>query len=411
MSDIPSDDEPSEPPDPSTWSSDDTGSHRVDRELQRELVRAALFDGRSAPRIGRFIVAERLGAGASSVVYAAWDDLLARRVAVKIFVADMVATQDQFQREAHALGQLSHRNVVAVYDVGEWKGHAFIAMELIAGETLARWQASRKRSTEELLDAYLQAGRGLAAAHQAGLVHRDFKPANVMVAGDGRVVVTDFGLAGNVAPDARDTEIRGPAGSGVSTRRVLGTPAYVAPEQRSGATPHPSADLYSFSVALCEALIGWHPMRDTEPAWRRALARRVPRRISEAIATGLAPQPAERGDTMASLLMALTPARRRRRRGVALVLAGLVAVVAVVGFKLGCDGARAQGPRAPAAVPHAVAPRLLRPPRGPPPRRRAPPAGLRLDRRRLRSPAPATARGFSFPDAAARCAVHRLRTR
>jgi len=361
MSDTAPDDPPSEPPDASTWSSDDTGSHPADRELQRELVRAALFDGRSAPRIGRFIVAERLGAGASSVVYAAWDDLLARRVAVKIFVADMSATQEQFQREAHALGQLSHRNVVAVYDVGEWKGHAFIAMELIAGETLSRWQAARKRSTAELLDAYLQAGHGLAAAHQAGLVHRDFKPANVMVAGDGRVVVTDFGLAGNIDPDARDTEIRHPAGrSATTTRPALGTPAYVAPEQRSGATPHPSADIYSFAVALCEALIGWHPMREPDAVWQRALARRVPRRVHDAICTGLAKQPSERGDTMASLLMALTPLPRRGRRGMAIAIAGLAAAAAMAGGRLSCEGARARGSELPSRFrglpPHAASP-------------------------------------------------------
>jgi serine/threonine protein kinase len=343
MMDIASDDSPSEPPDASTWSSDDSGSHPADRELQRELVRAALFDGRSAPRIGRFIVAERLGAGASSVVYAAWDDLLSRRVAVKIFVADMSATHDQFQHEAHALGQLSHRNVVAVYDVGEWKDHAFIAMELIAGVTLSRWQAARKRSTAELLDAYLQAGRGLAAAHQAGLVHRDFKPTNAMVARDGRVVVTDFGLAGNVALDARDTEVRRPAGSSpTSARPGPGTPAYVAPEQRSGATPHPSADIYSFSIALCEALLGYHPMREPDAVWQRALARRVPRRVHDAICTGLAKQPSERGDTMASLLLALTAPSRRGRRGIAIAIAGLAAAAAIAGGRLRCGGAPAQ---------------------------------------------------------------------
>lgn len=320
-----------EPEAATTWSNDDTGSPPVDRELERELVRAALFDGCSAPKIGRFAVGEWLGAGASSVVYAAWDDRLARRVALKIFVAEASASHQQVQCEACALAQLSHRNVVVVYEVGEWRGHAFIAMELIAGTTLARWQTAARRSTAELLDAYLQAGRGLAAAHEAGLVHRDFKPANVMVAGDGRVVVTDFGLAGSVAPEpaasgARDAVER----SASTTRPSIGTPAYAAPEQCRGATPHPSADIYSFAVALCEALIGWHPMRESEVVWRRALARQVPRRLYEAICAGLTKQPAARGDTMAPLLAVL--ASPPRRRGVAFAIAGLAATTAVIGI-------------------------------------------------------------------------------
>lgn len=330
-------DPPSGPADTATWSGDDTGSHLIDRELERELVRAALFDGCPAPRIGRFAVAERLGAGASSVVYAAWDESLARRVAVKIFVTASPATYRQVQHEARALAQLSHRNVVAVYEVGEWHDHAFIAMELIAGTTLARWQTARKRSAAEIMDAYLQAGWGLAAAHRAGLVHRDFKPANVMVASDGRVAVTDFGLAGSAAHEAEATGLPTPiSGSAITTRAAIGTPAYVAPEQRRGAIPHPSADIYSFSLALCEALIGWHPMQRAEPAWRAALARRVPRRVYEAICIGLAKQPSARGDTMAPLLDALTPARRTGwQRGTWIALAGLATVMAVVGLDQG----------------------------------------------------------------------------
>ncbi|HEY0482355.1 MAG TPA: WD40 repeat domain-containing serine/threonine-protein kinase [Kofleriaceae bacterium] len=321
--------------DTTTWSSDETGSHAIDRELERELVRAALFDGTAAPRIGRFAVGERLGAGASSVVYAAWDDRLARRVAVKIFVASAAAAHDHVQREARALAQLSHRNVVAVYEVGDWRGHAFIAMELISGTTLARWQASRRRSISEIVDAYLQAGRGLEAAHQAGLVHRDFKPANVMVAGDGRVVVTDFGLAGSVeaTAEAGAPHASSPA-SGITTRAAIGTPAYVAPEQRRGATPHPSADIYSFSLALCEVLIGWHPMQRDEALWHTALLRAAPRRIYEAVCTGLARQPSARGHTMAPLLEALTaPPRRGWQRGALLALAGVATVTALVEIK------------------------------------------------------------------------------
>ncbi len=312
-------------PDDVTWSAGTTGSHAIDRELQRQLVGAALFETRARPQIGRFTLAAWLGAGASSVVYSAWDEFLARWVAVKLFVAESTATRDQVQREARALARLTHPNVVAVYDVGEWNGHAFIAMERIAGTTLSRWQAERKRSTGELLHAYRQAGCGLAAAHQAGLVHRDFKPANVMVAGDGRVVVTDFGLVGGVARDPGAAT--GEPGSATTTRAPIGTPAYVAPEQRRGAPPHPSADIYSFSLALCEALIGWHPMRDPD-AWSRTLARRVPRRIHRAICAGLATEPAVRTGTMAALLDALAP-RRHGRRIAAIALATATAAAAL----------------------------------------------------------------------------------
>ena len=345
-----------------TWSADDTGSHAVDRELERELVRAALFDGCAAPRIGRFVVGERLGAGASAVVYAAWDALLARRVAVKVFVARSSASHHHVQREAQAMAQLSHRNVVAVYEVGDWKGHAFIAMELITGTTLARWQAARRRSIAELAEAYRQAGRGLAAAHQAGLVHRDFKPANVMVAEDGRVVVTDFGLAGTVEPSAAATGLPSSApGSAVTTRAVLGTPAYVAPEQRRGATPHPSADIYSFALALCEALIGWHPMQHAEWVWREALLRRAPRRVYEAICTGLAKQPSARGSTITPLLAALGPAPRRRwRRSAVIALSGLATAALAIGLDRHHDGVASAPSPPPFIAPQFTAP-LLRP--------------------------------------------------
>jgi serine/threonine protein kinase/WD40 repeat protein len=306
-------------------SSDGTESSAIDCDLDREAIGAALFAAVSPPRVGPFTVGARLGAGASSVVYAAWDDELERRVAVKIFVAKSPAARQQVQREARALARLSHPNIVHVYEVGEWRGRAFIAMELIAGTTLACWQTAANRTTTELLDAYLQAGRGLAAAHRVGLVHRDFKPSNVMVATDGRVVVTDFGLAGSAVSDGDPTGAHGGSDtSSTTTRAGIGTPAYVAPEQRRGATPHPSADIYSFAIALCEALLGWHPMREPEAVWQRALARRVPRRLHRALRVALSGQPSARGDTLDALLEALAPARRRPRRG--------RAVLAVVGF-------------------------------------------------------------------------------
>jgi serine/threonine protein kinase len=302
--------------DTTTWSSDETGSHAVDRELERELVRAALFDGTAAPRIGRFAVGERLGAGASSVVYAAWDDRLARRVAVKIFVASASATHDHVQREARALAQLSHRNVVAVYEVGDWRGHAFIAMELISGTTLARWQAARRRSLSEIIDAYLQAGRGLAAAHQAGLVHRDFKPENAIIGDDSRLRVVDFGLA---------CEVEDPE-SAADRRRPAGTPRFMAPEIKAGAAVTPAADQYSFCIALAESLKeAQHP----PPRWVAAVTDR-----------GCATEPGERFASMAELLRALArdPVRTRRRIAMSTGLAAAIGAIAfVIGWSFGAD--------------------------------------------------------------------------
>lgn len=288
---------------------DRTGSDDVDHVLQREVIRAALFGHRTAPHLGPYRIGDRLGAGASSVVYAAHDTKLDRPVAIKIIVAETSKTKRQVQREARALAQLKHRNVVAVHDVGEWNGHSFIVMELIVGTTLARWQTGR--STAELVDAYLQAGRGLEAAHRAGLVHRDFKPANVMVADEGRVVVTDFGLVSDV--DAATTQNR--ATDRTTAMQGVGTPAYVAPEQRRGATPHPSADIYSFALALCEALIGWHPVLHPTREWRRELARRARPRLCAAICTGLADDSTARGSTIEPLLAELARRAEHPVRG------------------------------------------------------------------------------------------------
>jgi serine/threonine protein kinase len=286
-----------------TWSASATGSNVVDRELQRELVRAALFH-RAAPQIGRYRIGPQLGAGASAVVYAAHDEQLARPVAIKIFVARSSATQLHVLREARALAQVSHPNVVAVYEVSEWNDHALIAMELIRGTTLARWQDDPRRSIHELLAAYLQAGRGLEAAHRAALVHRDFKPANVMVADSGRVAVTDFGLVSHVASGVVPGD---PGGSAADTHALVGTPAYAAPEQLRGTSPHPSADIYSFALALGWALTRMHPV-EAAVAWRRAIVHKVPRRLVAAICAGLATDPAARGSSITPLLAAIAAA-------------------------------------------------------------------------------------------------------
>ena len=148
-------------------------------------------------RIGRYVVLRRLGHGAMGIVYAAFDDLLDRKVAIKI-LRDRGEGSRAFMRvlrEAQALARLSHPNVVTVHDVDASAGRVYIAMEFVVGTTLKAWLKERPRRLPETLGVFVQAGRGLAAAHAVGLVHRDFKPENVMVGADGRVRVTDFGLA------------------------------------------------------------------------------------------------------------------------------------------------------------------------------------------------------------------------
>lgn len=174
--------------------------------------------------IGRYRVEGPLGAGGVGMVFAAHDPVLGRRVAVKLLRPDRLGVDperagQQLRAEAQAMAKLAHPNVAAVFDVGEHEGGVYIAMELIEGLSLRGWLAETPRPWREVLSAYFQAGRGLAAAHEAGLVHRDFKPTNVLMGRDGRVRVVDFGLAAgpgrgstlaHVASD--DVELTAPSG-------------------------------------------------------------------------------------------------------------------------------------------------------------------------------------------------------
>ena len=208
-------------------------------------------DGRS---LGRYTLIDRLGAGAMGVVYRAEDGDLGRLVALKLLHRPDDLLTDRLIREARAMAQVNHPNVVAVYDVGIADGTTYIAMELVEGMSLRLWQQQR-RSAAEIVAAYIAAGRGLAAAHAAGIVHRDFKPDNCLVGSDGRTRVTDFGLAAaraSGAPPPSQIDL-------TSTGSVLGTPAYMAPEQFTGGNVDPRTDQFNFCVALHEALYGARP--------------------------------------------------------------------------------------------------------------------------------------------------------
>jgi hypothetical protein len=285
--------------------------------------------------VGRYVVLARLGAGGMGVVLSAYDPQLDRKVALKLLRAGLeLASREaraRLVREAQAIAQLAHPNVVAVHDVGTAaSGEVYVAMELVDGETLTRWLDGADRPWREVLDLFVQAGRGLAAAHAVGLLHRDFKPDNVLVGGEGRVRVTDFGLARSFLGAPGDEPAPRPEpGPGVlhqdltATGTVLGTPRYMAPEQLRGDDADARADQFSFCVALYEALYRRHPLRgDTAQhmidAGERALEppeSAVPAWIGKALLRGLDPAPARRFPSMSALLGELAPpvAPTRRR--------------------------------------------------------------------------------------------------
>jgi tetratricopeptide (TPR) repeat protein len=288
--------------------------------------------------LGRYVILEALGRGGMGIVYAAYDPQLERRVALKVIrpdSADRMGGRARLVREARALAQLAHPNVVAIYDVDTVAGQVVLAMELVEGLTLSEWLEG-KRTWREILDVFVLAGRGLAAAHAADIVHRDFKPANVLVAllEPPIVRVLDFGLAQPAPtlpsdPDATPEPVApldALAWSGGSSERMtavgcaVGTPRYMSPEQRMGLRVDARSDQFSFCVALWEALYGASPgpvaddERASESRSRPKLAPRVPAFVRVVLRRGLAPDPARRFDTMHALLEALDRDRSRRGR-------------------------------------------------------------------------------------------------
>ncbi len=305
--------------------------------------------------IGRYVVLGSLGQGGMGVVVAAYDPELDRKVAIKLVrpEASSSSARDRMVREARSMAKLSHSNVVSVFDAGEHDGAIYIAMEFVAGGTLTEHM---KASCEwrDVLALFLPAGRGLAAAHESGLVHRDFKPDNVMVGDDGRVRVMDFGLArreGASEPSQAATEAIEVSDSNVSavlgdsidpalTRAgaLMGTPTYMAPEQFHGHVVDERADQFAFCVALYEGLYGERPF-DGEGVWGLAAVvtsghrrpvprdRSVPRWLTHVLDRGLRTDPSDRWPSMAALLRAIERGRvRRRNRWIGLAIASPVAL-------------------------------------------------------------------------------------
>jgi len=356
--------------------------------------------------IGRYVVLGLLGRGGMGEVYAAYDPELDRKIAVKLLRTrggqSTIDGRTRLLREAQAIARLSHPNVVVVYDVGTFRDSVFIAMEFVEGHTLGYWLQAKRRPWREVLDVFQAAGRGLVAAHAAGLVHRDFKPENVMITKAGQVRVMDFGLAREeithdqlspaqqqaldagaraaalaetvdpaADPDATaklgggdgngdDHAAAVPAGSGgylrlklTQTGAMLGTPAYMAPEQFAGAGGDARTDQFAFSIALYEGLYGHRPFEGsnvlavmanvvsgtivTAPADAA-----VPAWIRKILLRGLATQPRDRFPSMAELLTALAQDPTVRWKRLALATVGMAAVAGLaVGFAHLSAGQRA----------------------------------------------------------------------
>ncbi|MEM7154209.1 MAG: serine/threonine-protein kinase [Myxococcota bacterium] len=265
-------------------------------------------------RLGRYVLGRRLGMGGSGVVYAAYDLTLERQVALKLLLPgrDDATRVRRLADEARAMARLSHPNIVPIYDVGSDDGRPFIAMKLCEGGTMRSWLAEQRPSPGRIVDAMIAAAQGLAAAHEVGLLHRDFKLDNVLVDPGGHVMVADFGLAATFDPTHH---ARATAG--------VGSLVTMAPEQHAGEVLGPAVDQYALCVSLFIALFGVDPFAAEGPeamahAKRtRALVpvdrSRVPRRIWSALRRGLCPDPARRFGSMRALVARLRPPRRGPR--------------------------------------------------------------------------------------------------
>jgi tetratricopeptide (TPR) repeat protein/predicted Ser/Thr protein kinase len=301
------------------------------------------FRLRSGAIIDRYVIERRIGHGGMGVVYAARDPELGRGVAIKVLRAG--APADRLRREAQALAKLSHPNVVAVHDVGDHDGQTFIAMALVDGVTLRVW-LEQPRTVAETLEVMRAAGRGIAAAHAAGMIHRDLKPDNIFVARDGGVLVGDFGLARDVElADEVDPRASNETPIAMTaTGMILGTPAYMAPEQAKGEATAAS-DQFAFCVTAWEALYGERPYSGTTFATLQSAItagsitkpaddRGVTAKVGRALRRGLAADPAARWGSVSELLRELAPHRRRWPW-----LAGAaILVVAIVAGMLGLRG-------------------------------------------------------------------------
>ncbi len=282
----------------------------------------AAYDTLAGRTVGRYVIESLIARGGMGAVYRARDPELGRPVAIKVLRSDLqdVSNELRLVRESMAMAQLAHPNVLTIYDVGRFEGQVFIAMELALGGTLRDWIAKRHHSSE-IVERFLRAGRGLRAAHEMGLAHRDFKPDNVLLTADGDVRVADFGLVGSVDADRAlrpSDQVRNSALDLALTQAgaFMGTPRYMAPEQHRGDHAGAAADQFAFGVALYEALYREHPFPgDKWSDLARAVAagdlraapagNDVPASLRRIIVRALRVDPLERWPSMTALIGAL----------------------------------------------------------------------------------------------------------
>ena len=291
-------------------------------------------------RIGRYVVTRWLGRGGMGVVYEASDPELDRLIAIKLgrssgFGSIGLPSQLRLQREGRVMAKLAHPNVVRVYDVGRWLDHPFVAMELVVGRSLSQWYRDSKPSHDQVVNMFIQAGRGLAAAHNADIVHGDFKPDNILVSDDDVAKVADFGLA--VATTDRDwTESE--AIHNETSHSTAGTPCYMAPERLRGSQPDARSDQFSYCVSLLEALTGTRTFSSNNPSQVLAemneslpevtQSAKIPAPLARVLKRGLSVDPSERFASMDALLAQVES--KPRRGWLRLVMATLA--VAVLGL-------------------------------------------------------------------------------
>ena len=321
----------------------------ADERRMEDLVAAKLFPRQAvAQRIGRYTILDRIGQGGMGVVYAAYDPELDRRVAIKLLTGSLAGqAEGRLRREAQAMARVAHANVVSVIEVGVHEGQTFIVMEYVRGVGLERWR-ERGAPWRDTLRVFVQAGRGLAAAHRAGVIHRDFKPHNAMLVvggvDDGRVKVLDFGLArGTLQATAEVVAAAEPAPaipltqSLTRTGAVMGTPAYMAPEQLAGSQADERSDQFSFAVSLYEALHGQLPFSGASLAELTVsvltgevrptpAGSQAPAWVHRVLLRGLSRAPEGRFESMTAMCDALErdPGARRRTLTLALGFAALV---------------------------------------------------------------------------------------
>ena len=330
-----------------------------EEEPKKKTFSADDYDEVIGARVGRYVIVEHIGSGGMGDVFKAYDPELDRKIALKLVHSELMddsgsSAKARLMREAQAMAKLSHPNVVAVHDVQTVDDDVAIAMEFIDGVTLKEWLKEKKRNWSELADVFVQAGEGLQAAHEKGLIHRDFKPENVLIRKDGRVFVSDFGLVARRGDGQKslesgfirkqrsrnkkllDTEL-------TRSGALLGTPFYMSPEQYGGEFSVDSkTDQFSFCIVLFESLYGKRPFegRSLEELKQKTISadsvilpreRHVPSWLRSVLLRGLSKDPSDRFDSMKEIVSVLKDcSSTNRRRLIYTVSATLLVVLGII---------------------------------------------------------------------------------